>query len=363
LTQVLALEAKFAGERGSGLSFFLMAFDGRPNGCLAVRRVNHKEGISQMNIKTVGIDVSKATLDMGTLPEHFEQQYTNDEVGISALCDALLVQHRQTPIECIVLEATGGYETAVSVELAAAGLPVVVINPVQVRHFAKACGVKAKTDRIDALMLALFAQQVKPPIRLLPDAEQREFAYLVTRRNQLVSNRAQEKTRLATAPQVALISLKRHIRYLDKEIKDVEAELTQRLRDNDVWKQKGSLLKSAPGIGKVNLFTLLGLLPELGRLNRREIASLVGLAPFNDDSGKRAGKRYIRGGRMEVRNVLYMDAVTAIRWNPALRAFYERLISSGRPFKVAITACMRKLLTILNSMLKTGQKWENKIIA
>jgi transposase len=338
-----------------------MAFDGRPNGWLAVRRIEHKEGISQMDIKTVGIDVSKTTLEVDSLPEGFRRQYANDEAGIASLRADLLARHGQVPIERIVLEATGGYETAVSVSLAGAGLPVAVVNPAQVRHFARACGIKAKTDRIDAQMLARFAQQIEPPVRPLPDEEQRELTRLVDRRIQLVAIRAQEKTRLATAPPQMRDSLKRHIQWLDEEIDQHETDMTQRLRTSEIWKQKVSLLKSAPGIGKVSLFTLLGRLPELGSLNRREIASLVGLAPFNDDSGKRLGQRYIRGGRMEVRNVLYMATITAIRHNPAIREFHTRLTAAGKPFKLAITACMRKLLTILNSMIKTGKAWENKM--
>lgn len=314
-----------------------------------------------MNIKTVGIDVSKTTLEVDALPDSFRRQYANDEAGIAALLSDLLALHGQMAIDRVVLEATGGYETMASVTLAGAGLPVAVVNPAQVRHFAKACGIKAKTDRIDARMLARFAQRIAPPIRPLPDEEQRELTDLVDRRSQLVKIRAQEKTRLATAVLKMRESLKRHIQWLDEEITRYESDLARKLRTSEVWKQKAALLKTARGIGKVNIFTLLGRLPELGMLNRREIASLVGLAPFNDDSGKRVGQRHIRGGRMEVRNALYMAALTAIRWNPVLKALYERLIAAGKPFKLAITACMRKLLTILNSMLKTRKPWENKM--
>jgi len=313
-----------------------------------------------MDIKTVGIDVSKMTLEVDALPHSFRRQYDNDEAGIAALQADLLAQHGQMPIERIVLEATGGYETAASAALASAGLPVAVVNPAQVRHFARACGVKAKTDRIDAWMLARFAQQIEPPIRPLPHEEQRELSALVERRDQLVKIRAQEKTRLATATAEMRVSLKRHIEWLDEEIARHETDLSHKLRTSEVWKQKVALLETMPGIGKVSLFTLLGRLPELGTLNRRQIASLVGLAPFNDDSGKRVGQRYIRGGRMEVRNVLYMATLTAIRHNPAVRAFHERLTAAGKPFKLALTACMRKLLITVNSMLKTGQPWKDK---
>lgn len=315
-----------------------------------------------MDIKVaVGIDVSKDTLDLDSLPESARRQFSNDEKGIAELLAYLDAQNARSPIDRIVLEATGGYETRVSVALAGAGLPVVVINPKQVRDFAKACGILAKTDRLDAMVLARFALQIRPPVRPLPDEAQREFADLLDRRSQLVVMRAQEKARVATAPPVALRSLKEHIAWLDARIKSHDIDMTHKLRTSEVWKNKVELLDSMPGIGKVSVFTLLGRLPELGKLNRQQIAALVGVAPFNDDSGKRRGQRYIRGGRAEVRNVLYMATITAIRHNPAIRDFYERLSSTGKPFKVAITACMRKLLTVLNAMVKTGQPWHNNM--
>lgn len=313
-----------------------------------------------MDIKVaVGIDVSKDTLDLDSLPHSARRQFSNDQKGIAQLLAYLAERGSDGAIDRVVLEATGGYETAVSVALAGAGLPVVVVNPKQVRDFARACGVLAKTDRLDAHVLARFAQQIRPPVRPLPDQAQREFADLLDRRSQLVVMRAQEKARVATAPVVALKSLKEHIAWLDARIKSLDVDMTHALRTSDVWKNKVELLDSTPGIGKVSVFTLLGRLPELGQLNRQQIAALVGVAPFNDDSGKRRGQRYIRGGRAEVRNVLYMATVTAIRHNAAIRSFYERLSSAGKPFKVAITACMRKLLTVLNAMVKTGQPWQN----
>lgn len=315
-----------------------------------------------MDIKVaVGIDVSKDTLDLNTLPEGNARQFGNNEEGIGELLAYLEQQNAQGAIDRIVLEATGGYETRVSVALAGAGLPVVVVNPKQVRDFAKACGILAKTDRLDAQVLARFAQQIRPPVRPLPDEAQREFADLLDRRSQLVVMRAQEKARVATAPPVALKSLKEHIAWLDARIKSLDIDMTHTLRTSDVWKNKVELLDSMPGVGKVSVFTLLGRLPELGKLNRQQIAALVGVAPFNDDSGKRRGQRYIRGGRSEVRNVLYMATVTAIRHNPAICSFYERLTAAGKPFKVAITACMRKLLTVLNAMVKTGEPWQNRL--
>lgn len=314
-----------------------------------------------MTIEVVGIDVSKSALDLDSLPESTSRQFSNDEAGIAALLAYLTEHNAQGQINRVVLEATGGYETRVSIALAGAGFPVAVVNPKQVRDFAKACGILAKTDRLDARVLARFAQQIRPPVRPLPDEAQREFADLLDRRSQLVVMRAQEKARISTAPPVALKSLKEHIEWLDARIKSLDIDMTHTLRTSDVWKNKVDLLDSMPGIGKVSVFTLLGRLPELGKLNRQQIAALVGVAPFNDDSGKRRGQRYIRGGRVEVRNVLYMATITAIRHNPAIRDFYERLSSAGKPFKLAVTACMRKLLTVLNAMVKTGQPWQNKM--
>lgn len=316
-----------------------------------------------MDIKAVGIDVSKTTLDVDTLPERAARQFSNDEAGVSALLAYLAEHNGQGQIERVVLEATGGFETRVSIALAGAGLPVVVVNPKQVRDFAKACGILAKTDRLDALVLARFGQQIRPPVRALPSEAQREFADLLDRRSQLVAMRAQEKARIVTAPVVALKSLKEHIEWLDARIKSLDIDMTHALRTSEAWKQKVELLDSMPGVGKVTVFTLLGRLPELGQLNRQQIAALVGVAPFNDDSGKRRGQRYIRGGRTEVRNILYMAAVTAIRHNPVIREFHQRLKAVGKPSKLALTACMRKILTILNSMIKTGQPWENRLPA
>lgn len=309
-----------------------------------------------MAIKFVGIDVSKKTLDVDALPESERKQFGNDDEGIQALA-AYLKGHAQ--LELVVLEASGGFETKASVALVGAGLPVAVINPKQVRDFARACGVLAKTDRIDARVLALFAERIRPQVRVLPDEAQREFTHLLDRRGQLVVMRAQEKARLAMAPADSHKSLKEHIKWLDNQIKSHDTDLTHKLRTSEVWKQKVELLTSVPGIGKVNAFTLMGRLPELGQLNRKQIAALVGLAPFNDDSGKRRGQRHIRGGRADVRNALYMAALTAKKHNPAIAAFFERLSAAGKPFKAAITACMRKLLTILNVIAKTGTPWQD----
>lgn len=307
-----------------------------------------------METKFVGIDVSKLTLDFDCLPVSAAQQFTNDAAGIAALV-ALL---QGSGVERIVIEASGGYETAVVSALAVASLPVVVVNPRQVRDFAKAMGHFAKTDRLDAKVLALFGERIKPLLRVIPDETQRALADVLGRRAQLVVIRAQEKARLATAPAVARKDVEQHIAWLDKRIARLDADLGNRLRNSPVWCHKATLLDSVPGVGEVTTFSLLAKLPELGTLNRQKISALVGLAPFSDDSGKRKGIRYIRGGRADVRCALYMATLSAITHNPPIKAMYERLTKAGKPFKLAMTACMRKLLTILNAMLKTNQTWK-----
>ena len=307
-----------------------------------------------METKFVGIDVSKLTLDFDCLPVSAPQQFTNDAVGIAALV-ALL---QNSGVERIVIEATGGWETPGVSALAVAKLPVVVVNPKQVRDFAKAMGHFAKTDKLDAKVLALFGERMKPALRALPDEAQRTLADLLGRRNQLVAMRAQEKTRLATVPAVARKDVEQHIAWLGKRIAKLETDLGDRLQKSPVWCHKAALLESTPGVGEVTTFSLLADLPELGTLNRQKISALVGVAPFPDDSGKRQGKRYIRGGRAEVRCALYMATLSAIKHNPPIKAMYERLTKAGKPFKLAMTACMRKLLTILNAILKNNQPWK-----
>ena len=307
-----------------------------------------------METKFVGIDVSKLTLDFDCLPVSAARQFANDANDIGALVELL----KGSGVERIVIEATGGYETAVASALAAAQLPVVIVNPKQVRDFAKAMGYLAKTDRLDAKVLALFGERIKPSLRVLPDEAQRALADLLGRRTQLVAMRAQEKTRLATVTAVAKKNVQQHITWLDKCIAKLEGDLEKRLRASKVWCEKAELIESVPGVGPVTTFVLLARLPELGLLNRQKISALVGVAPFNDDSGKRRGARYIRGGRADVRCALYMATLSAIKHNKPIKAIYERLIASGKPFKLAMTACMRKLLTILNAMLKKKQTWK-----
>lgn len=309
-----------------------------------------------MQVKEVfaGIDVSKAVLDAGFFPADAPRQYSNDEDGIARCIEDLA---KLSPT-LIVLEATGGLETPFAAAARAAGLQVAVVNPRQVRDFAKATGVLAKTDRLDAGILARFGAVIRPQVRPAPDNETRELAERVARRRQLVAMRAQEKTRLAQAVGARQKdSLKEHIAWLDERIGQLDIELTAALRTSSSWKVKEDLLKSVPGVGRVTIVTLLSLLPELGQLGRREIAALVGLAPFNRDSGTMRGRRMIWGGRADVRSVLYMATLSAVRGENAIAAFHKRLVEKGKPAKVALVAAMRKLLTILNAMLKNNSPW------
>lgn len=302
----------------------------------------------------VGIDVSKAFLDVGFHPVSVPRQFANDEAGIAQCAEVLLAMAPRL----VVVEATEGFETQFAVAARAAGLRVAVVNPRQVRDFAKATGILAKTDRLDAAVLASFAAVIRPTVREAPDQETLELAELVARRRQLVAMRAQEKTRLATAKGIhQRDSLKEHISWLDERIGTLDVDLTAALRNSSSWKVKQDLLKSVPGVGKVTILTLLSHLPELGSLGRREVAALVGLAPFNRDSGSMRGKRMIWGGRAEVRNVLYMATLSAVRGENAIAAFHQRLVATGKPAKVALVAAMRKLLTILNAMLKHNTLW------
>lgn len=302
----------------------------------------------------VGIDVSKNALDLRIEPLGESLHIAYDEAGVSEIVRRLV----EVAPTLIVMEATGGLETRLASELAAQGLPVAVINPRQGRDFAKASGQLAKTDRVDAAVLAAFARAIRPAVRPLKDADTRALDDLVTRRRQLVAMRVQETLRLGSAASKPLQkNLKAHLVWLDKQIAKLDDDLTKRLRNSEVWKTKDDLLRGIPGVGAVTSLTLLAKCPELGVLNRREIAKLTGVAPLANDSGKHRGKRFIWGGRADVRAVLYMAAVSAIRCNPAIRAFADRLKQAGKPPKVVIVACMRKLLTIMNSMLKNNAPW------
>jgi transposase len=305
----------------------------------------------------VGIDVAKNTLDLRLEPAGESLHVTYDDAGMAEIRQRLLA----LAPTLIVMEATGGLESRLACELAACGLPVAVINPRQARDFAKATGQLAKTDRVDAAVLCAFARAIRPAARALKDADTRDLDDLVTRRRQLIAMRVQETLRLGSAESKALQkNLKKHIAWLDKQIVDLDGDLTQRLRASDVWRAKDDLLQGIPGVGKVTTVTLLAKCPELGQLNRREIAKLSGVAPLANDSGKHRGKRFVWGGRADVRAVLYMAAVSAIRCNPAIKAFADRLKQAGKPAKVVIVACMRKLLTIMNAMLKNNAPWTAK---
>lgn len=302
----------------------------------------------------VGIDVSKASLDVAVhrpaarwAVDYTEADRTSLVARLTALAPAL-----------IVLEATGGLESPLVGALAPAGLPVVVVNPRQVRDFAKATGHLAKTEPLDAAVLAHFAAAVQPPVRPLPAAATQGLAALVTRRRQLVDMLTAERNRLSCAPKVLHQELQAHIRWLERRLTALDADLDQAIRTSPVWRAQEDLLRSVPGVGPIVARTLLAQLPELGTLSSKTIAALVGVAPLNRDSGLFRGRRMVWGGRATVRAVLYMGALVGVRHNPVLRAFYQRLRAAGKLPKVALTACMHKLLTILNALLKQQRRWD-----
>ena len=300
----------------------------------------------------VGIDVSKAELEVAVEDEGWT--VSNDESGIEVLVEQLC----DRPVELVVLEATGGYEMPAAAALAEAGIPVVVANPRQVRDFARAMGQLAKTDRIDARVLALFGERVRPEVRVLPDEDTQQLTALLARRRQLLEMMVAEKNRLKMASTTVAKDIGEHIEWLKRKLKSVDSELERRIKASPVWRAKEDLLRSVPGIGPVVSRTLIGELPELGQLNRQQIAALAGVAPLNRDSGTLRGKRMVWGGRRSVRVALYMAALTASQRNPAIRVFYQRLTERGKPPKVALTACMRKLLVIVNAMVRDGVSWD-----
>ena len=308
----------------------------------------------------VGIDVSKGTLDVATLPAGEAWTTANDDRAIAALTERIA----SLGPALVVLEASGRYEAPCAAALASAGLPVAVVNPRQVRDFAKSTGQLAKTDALDAAILALFAprplgrgQRVRPEPRPLPDAESEALQAILARRRQLVGMIASEKNRAHVAPKAVAKSVAKHVRWLEKELGAVDDDLRRAIRESAAWRAKDDLLRGVPGVGRVLATTLLADLPELGRLNRREIAALVGVAPLNRDSGKHRGERSVWGGRATVRTALYMGALAAVRSNPPVKALYERLVAKGKPKKVALVACMRKLLVTCNAVVRDGQKW------
>jgi transposase len=304
----------------------------------------------------IGIDVAKEQLDIATGGGGDTWSVANDEAGIQSLLDDL----RSRSCGLIVLEATGGFEVPAVSALAAAGLPVVVANPRQVRNFARATGQLAKTDRLDARILALFAERIRPEVRALPDDAARLLDALLTRRRQISGMIVAERNRQGFAPAPLKKSIEKHIRWLERELDSVDDDLSNAIQSSPVWRAKDVLYRTVPGIGPVISRTLIADLPELGRLSRREIASLVGLAPLARDSGTMKGKRMVFGGRATVRGALYMAAVVGVRHNDVVRAFYTRLRERGNPPKLALIACAHKLLTILNSMARTGEPWRQQ---
>lgn len=301
----------------------------------------------------VGIDVSKDKLDVAVRPSGELMSFSNDEDGIAMMVDFI---KPFLPV-LIAFEATGGLETAAVGMLTANGLPVVVINPRQVRDFAKATGKLAKTDAIDAHVIARFGEAVRPEVRPLKDEETKKLNALITRRRQIVEMITAERNRLARTSPWTHKDIQKHIAWLEKCLKKADKNLNDLLRKSPVWREKDKILRSTPGVGPVLSMTLLSNLPELGTLNRKQVAALVGVAPLNRDSGLFRGKRMIWGGRASIRSVLYMSVTCAIRYNPALKEFYQRLRNAGKFHKVAMTACMRKLLVILNTMIKNRTCW------
>jgi transposase len=302
----------------------------------------------------VGIDVAKRQLDIAERPGGERWAMGNDGAGIAALLERL---SGAGPIALIVLEATGGYEIPVVAALTAVGLPVVVVNARQVRDFARAVGKLAKTDAIDAAILAQFAEAVRPERRALPAELTQTLQSWLARRRQLLEMLLAEEQRLAIAVRGLRAPIQQHVEWLRRQMRDIDTELQGLIRQSPVWREQENLLRTVPGVGPVLATTLRADLPELGRLNRKQIAALVGVAPLNWDSGQQRGARHIWGGRAPVRTALYMATVSAVRCNAVIRAFFERLCAAGKPKKVAITACMRKLLTILNAMMHSRTGW------
>ena len=309
----------------------------------------------------IGVDVSKATLEVAGCTVHgpvaeLAATVANSETGLAALVPELLARRPSL----IVLEATGGYERLAAATLALAQLPVVVVNPRQVREFAKALGQWAKTDKLDATLLARFGERIRPALRDLPHLETGPLSEQLLRRRQLVDMITAETNRRALVSAPVRRRLEAHIRWLERELGVVESALQRAIEASPVWRARDDLLQTAPGIGPQISHALIALLPELGTLKRQHISALVGVAPFNDDSGGRRGVRHIKGGRAAVRTALYMGALVGIRYNPVLKRFYQRLRAKGKPAKVALVACMRKLLTILNAMVRTNTPWRSE---
>lgn len=308
----------------------------------------------------IGIDVSKQLLEVAVHESDFHYHCPNKSSAFGALL-AELIDLRPARI---VLEATGGLEKPVVAALHAAGLPVVVVNPRQVRAFAKAIGQLAKTDRLDAAVLAHFAAALKPPLRPLKSKEEQELEALMGRRGQLVEMLVAEKNRRHSATSDAVReTIKEHIDWLEERIAELDEQLQARLVSSSEWQSRDAILQSVPGVGPVVSFSFLAELPELGTLNRQRISKLVGVAPLNCDSGQQRGVRHVFGGRARVRSMLYMATLTAMRFNPVIKEFYQRLVAKGKPHKVALTACMRKLLSVINLMVRNQTRWKTDLVS
>ena len=307
-----------------------------------------------MDTTVVGIDVSKDRLDMHALPGGESFAVARDAAGLEALVEQL----QPLAPKIVAVEATGGFETVVAASLAAAGLPVVVVNPAQVRAFAQALGQRAKTDPIDAAVIARFVAATDPEVRSLPDAETQALSDLVARRRQIIQMVVAERQREKRAAGRMKKSILRLLKALQKELTEIEADIDDAVRGSPVWREKEDLLASVPGVGPTIARTLLADLPELGTLDRRQIAALVGLAPFTRQSGQWRGRSFIGGGRATVRAAVFMGAMVAMRWNPHLRDFHHRLVAAGKPKMVALIAVARKLVTVLNAILRDRRPWQ-----
>jgi len=302
----------------------------------------------------VGVDVGKSHLDVARHGLKEVQRWENTTEGVTRLGRVIA----SWELTLVVVEASGGFERKIVAEMHSLGIGVVVANPTRVRAYANAAGQLAKTDKIDATMIAAYAAVMKPQPQEQKSERRAELEALVTRRMQLVGMLSQEKNRLHTAPAIVQTHLERHILWLNEELNSLEDEIAKRLQSVEAWREKAELLNTFKGVGKVTVMTLIAKMPELGMVNRQEIAALAGLAPYNKDSGYRRGKRRIFGGRSDVRKALYMATLSATKTNPQIKRFYDRLVEAGKPKKVALTAAMRKLLTILNAILRARRSWQ-----
>lgn len=328
-----------------------------PNSCLGLDPVSVRMGARIVESKKdiyIGVDVCKDWLDVASSPESLRTRLANDEAGHQALIEML----RPLEPKCTIFEATGGMEFPAASAMARVGMAVFIVNPRQARHYAKGLGLLAKTDQVDAYALARFGEGAKPTPRPLKSDELGQLEEILTRRRQLVEMVTAEKNRRLKASKKIVKEIDEHLEWLQRRIKGADTDLSDAIKKSPIWQAKSDLLSSIPGVGQVTVNTLLAELPELGQLNRREIAALVGICPFNHDSGSYRGKRRICGGRASVRSVLYMATLVASQRNPVIKAFYQKLLAAGKMKKVALVACMRKLLTTMNTMVQNNTHWQ-----